>query len=443
MAQSEGPEPPLPASNGRSKPKVVPLPVKRELSPQHIEQLQASGLDAETMSLAELYTEVNPNALKLILERPYARAWGPALVIPFYLPGATEPHQYRLKPTHPRVEKRRGKPREVKYDQSSRAGILGYFPPRARASDGYHDAGQMLVWTEGVKQTLALDQLGYVCVGLCGVWNWSDPHERDATGGDCLHAQIREHVVVAGREHLICYDADSRQKKDVMHAAARLGGLLLSQGASRVRFVCPPLGGPKGIDDYLGAHGADATRALLATAEVLEAVDPKRPRPRIRANKAFADCPIHKEASIPDGFDLREDGSLWKLSQSERAPDVLVAPTPLFFQRQFVDHESSEGRVQVCYREGDGWVEREISQLAVGDARTMVAELTPVCIPVVSSNAARTVEWLHLYERLNAEFIPKVMSFGRVGWHQHDGRVFVLGEPVLPDGRQLEAVVDQ
>jgi hypothetical protein len=443
MAQSEGPEPPLPASNGRAKPKVVPLPQKRELSAQHLEQLQASGLSAETLALAELYTEPNPNAVKLILERPYPRLCGPALVFPFYLPGAAEPHAARIKPTNPRTEKRRGKQREIKYDQATRPGVLVYFAPRARAGGGYADAAQVCHWTEGEKKALALDQLGLVCVGLTGVWNWSDPAERDATGADKLHPSIRDHVTVAGREHLICFDADARENKQVMHAAARLGGVLLAAGALRVRFVCPPSGGPKGIDDFLGARGPEAVHALLAMAEPWEGVDPKRPRPRIRAIKAFADAPIHKEASIPDGWDLRDDGSLWKLSASERSPDVQVAATPLFFQRQFIDHESSEGRVQLCYREGDGWVEREISQLAVGDARTMVAELTPVCIPVVSSNAARTVEWMHWYERLNAEFIPKVTSFGRVGWHQHEGRIFVLNEPILPQGRQLEAVVDQ
>lgn len=443
MAQSEGPAPPPAASNGRAKPKVVPLPQKRELSALHLEQLQASGLSEETCALAELYTENNPNAVKLILERPYPRICGAALVIPFYVPGAAEPHAYRIKPTNPRTEKRRGKQRAIKYDQATRPGVLTYFGPRARASGAFADATQVCHWTEGEKKALALDQLGLCCVGLTGVWNWSDPAERDATGGDKLHPTLREHVAIAGREHIICFDADARENKQVMHAAARLGGLLLANGAVRVRFVCPPSGGPKGIDDFYAAHGGEAVLSLLASAELCEAVDPKRPRPRIRAIKAFADLPIHKEASIPDGFDLREDGSLWKLSQSERQPDVLVSPTPLFFQRQFIDHESSEGRVQLCYREGDLWVHREISQLAVADARTMVSELAPICIPVVSSNAARTVEWLYFYERLNAEFIPKVVSFGRVGWHQYEGRVFVLDEPLLPQGRQLEAVVDQ
>lgn len=441
MTKTEDPE--QPAASGRAKPKVVPLPQKRELAPQHVEQLEASGLNAETLALAELYTEPNPNALKLILERPYARAWGPALVIPFYLPGATEPNAYRIKPTNPRSEKRRGKTRQVKYDQAQRPGVLVYFAPRARASGAYADVAQICYWTEGEKKALALDQLGLCCVGLTGVWNWSDPGERDATGGDKLHPAIRDHVVITAREHIICFDADARDNKQVMHAAARLGGVLLSLGAPRVRFVCPPKDGPKGIDDYLAAHGPDAVRALLATAELWEGVDPKRPRPRITAIKAFSDLPVHKEVSIPDGFDLREDGSLWKLAATEKSVDKLVSPTPLFFERQFVDHESGEGRVQLCYREGDNWVHRVVSQLAVSDWRTMVSELSPICIPVVSTNAAPTVEWLHLYERLNAEFIPKVTSFGRVGWHQYDGRVFVLNEPVLPAGRTLEAVVEQ
>ena len=440
------PEPPPASPSARPKPKVVPLPVQRELSPQHLEQLHGSGLTDETIAAAELYTEPNPRAVALILERAYPRMCGPALVIPFYVPGATEPHAYRIKPTNPRSEKRRGKPRLVKYDQAQRAGVLVYFTPRRRSSGAYGDMALPCYWVEGEKKALALDQLGLVCVGLTGVWNWSDPAERDATGGDRLHPTIREHVVVTGREHIICFDADAKENKQVMHAAARLGGVLLSAGAVRVRFVCPPLveGGPKGIDDYLAEHGSEATQALLATAEVMEGVDPKRPRPRIRAIKAFAEAPIHKEASIPDGFDLREDGSLWKLGPSEKTPDVLVSPTPLFIQHQYIDQESNEGRVRLCYRSGDAWVQREVSQLAISDHRAMVAELSPVCIPVVSTNAAKTVEWLYLYERLNTDYISKTVSFSHVGWQQqyNDGTAFVLQEPALRQTEAVECVVD-
>lgn len=444
MAQPEGPAPPPSSvSNGRARPKVVPLPLKREITPQHLEQLHASGLDDETLALAELYTEPNTRTCALILERAYPRACGPALVFPFYLPGATEPHAYRLRPTNPRTEKRRGKPRLVKYDQSSRAGLLVYFTPRARASGGYGDAAQICYWTEGEKKGLAFDQLGLVCVGLTGVWNWSDPGERDNSGADRLHPVIREHVVIAAREHVICFDADARDNKQVMHAAARLGGLLLAGGAARVRFVCPPADGPKGFDDYLAAHGPEAMRALLATAEAFEGVDPKRPRPRIRAIKAFVDAPIDKECSLPDGFDLRHDGSLWKLATSERNPDVLVSPTPLFIQHQYIDQESNEGRVQLCWRDGEVWTQREVSQLAVGDHHTMVTELTPVCVPVVSTNASRTVEWLYLYERLNTDYIAKTASFSRVGWQQQfEGSAFVLQGPALQEDKMVECVVD-
>lgn len=445
MPTTEGPEPPPSTPHARPpKARVVQLPLRRELSPPHTEHLHASGLDDETIRLAELYTEPNPRALTVLLERPYPRGCGPAIVIPFYMPGATEPHAYRLRPTHPRTVKHRGKGRVVKYDQAQRPGVLVYFTPRARAAGGYTDVAHVCHWTEGEKKALALDQLGLVCVGLTGVWNWSDPGERLDTGGDQLHPAIRQHVAIAGREHVVCFDADARDNKQVMHAAARLGGLLVAQGAVRVRFVCPPAGGPKGIDDYLGAHGPDAVRALLATAETMDVVDPRRPRPRIRAIKEFADAPIHKEVSLPDGYDLRRDGSLWRTSASDKHPDVLVSPAPLFIQRQFSDHETQTGRAEVCYREGDAWVSREISQLAVVDSRTMVAELGPYGFPITSHNASKTVEWLLLYERLNTEFIERVMSFSRVGWHQFDGgRVFVLDAPVLPEGRSTEAVVDQ
>lgn len=419
-------------SGGRGpKPTVVPLPQAREVSEKHLETLRASGLNDETIRLAELYTEANHRALAAIVQRKvWPRQCNAALVFPFYLPdGALA--GYRVRPTNPRTEKHGKRVRVVKYDQSEQLGVLVYFTPRARAARLYADAALVCFWTEGEKKALVLDELGLCCVGLTGVWNWGDVAHRRATGEDRLHPNIRDHVVVAARHHVIVFDADARDNDQVQLAAARLCGVLFAAGALSVRFVCPPSAEQKGIDDYYAVHRAEGVLRLLETATALEPADPKNPLLRVSRVRALRDAPVSPELRLPEGYNVEKDGTLWKVGDDKHG-DQKIGRGAILLQRYLDDLYTHEGRVDLCFGRDDRWVSLCVTRMAIADSRTMISELAQFGAPITSNNASKLVDWFEDLERVNAGRIERIACVARAGWHQLEGeRIFVLAEPVF------------
>jgi hypothetical protein len=434
------------AKRTRGQAVVVPLPERRELRPQHLDHLHTSGLTAETIVLAQLYTEDRSVVLGEILGRPYSRHCGSVIAFPFYLPGETEPHAYRIRPDRPRIRKRNGKERPVKYDQAESHGVLVYYAPRARAGGWLRDVVRLLYFCEGEKKCLLLDQLGLACVGLTGVWLWKDPN----ADGDQLVARILNHVSVAGRGCVICFDADSLKNDNTMLAARRLAGVLIALGAAYVLFVCPPLGAdgasaPKGIDDYFAAYGEEATRALLATAAKIEAADPKQPHQHLRKIKALKDAPLDERLMLPDAYNIEPNGSLWVVAQSEKQGDSRIAQRGMFITRKLVDAYTHEVRYDLMYVASDGetWQTRSVSSRAVTDARTLLGELGLYAAPITNNSAGKLVDWFDAYVHVNAKVLGEIKSFSASGWHDLDGeQFFVTDRPIGKEDSTTQIAID-
>lgn len=466
-AVSDGPSPKQPRPTTTPRRVVVPLPVKRECSTAHTAELYASGLTDETIALASLYTELSSRAIAMLIDRStYPRSCGAALVYPCFLPGDAAPYTYRIKATTPRVDARGSKPRTIKYDQSHRIGCVVYYPPRARLAGAYGPppaagvdplrAGvdplppPPMYWTEGEKKALVLDQLGLPCIGLTGVENWIEPGTSHAEVVQ-LNPLIRDYVHVAARQHVIVFDADARTNGQVMRAACRLAGVLHAHGAASVVLACSPDPACKGIDDYFAKHGLDATMAVLRAATPLDPIDPSNPRARVHAVKALAAAPVPKACVLPDGYDVRDDGTLWRIGVAERqgGAQLISAAGPILIERYLEDLYTGEGRVDVTYQHHgpDSWTSQCISRAAMVDARMCVAELGAYGAPITSSNAGKTIDWLHALGAVNAAHIPIVKSVARVGWHDVDGhRAFVSSEPItargMPAGAAGEVALD-
>jgi len=422
--------------------RLIPLPEVRKLHESHREQLRASGLSDETIALAGIYTEHRAKMIAELLGRKsFARHHGSVIVFPIFVPGADAPHAYRVKPNSPRFNKR-GKP--IKYEQPDEriAGVLVYFAPRARQEGWYRDAARPCLWTEGEKKDLALDQLEYPAVGLTGVWNWLDVKHRDETGAWILHPHIREHVTIAGRRHVIVFDADARTNDQVMQAAQRLAGALIAAGAVEVRFVTPPTPDHKGIDDFYGAFGEGPTRALLDTAAPLEPLDPSSPLTLAKNVRALEGAPISAAMRLPEGYEIKRDGALWKLASDDKHGDVKVTSRPILLVRHLADYYTHEARAEICFERDDAWVTLVANRRALVDARTMVAELAPYGVPITSNTAPKIIDWLEDLERVNPA-LERVYSIGRTGWHTIQGeRAFVLDRPRFTDERERPIVLD-
>jgi len=179
----------------------------------------------------------------------------PGLFVPMYGPTG-EYVTAQWKPGRPWANGN-GKPQKY----ASRAGLgnrLDVHPLRVKE---LADPGRRLWITEGVKKADALASRGEVVVALTGVFNW---RSKLGTLGDW------EDVPLKGREVVVCFDADTVHKPNVLRAMVRLGRWLKSKGVDRVLFLIVPaeVNGTtvKGADDYLAAGGSPTRSWAIGSA---------------------------------------------------------------------------------------------------------------------------------------------------------------------------------
>lgn len=312
------------------------------LSQEHIEHLATSGLSADLCHEAGLYTETSIERLRSTLGNPRAitAEQVPALVFPYFEPGASEAKFSRARPDRPRVTEiregsKKGKREERKYEQPWKVPTCPYFPPRTRLQGRLRDASLPLFLTEGEKKALALDQLGLAVVGLSGIWNFTDGRSRRAPKEKPLHPWILEHVALQRRTVAIVFDGDGHHNEDIPKAAQRLAEKLIEAGASRVRLTMPPADGPKGIDDYFVSFGEKATRELLDGGIPY---DPAKPWvQRKRRTAALTEC------EFQDGDHTELARRLFK--DLNRQADELV-----FDEDKFWRYDEDRGIYAECHR---------------------------------------------------------------------------------------------
>jgi putative DNA primase/helicase len=234
---------------------------RRPLHPNHLADLHSSGLTDETIQAAGLYSETDLGRLTRILGwNSVPRKMSPSLVFPYF--GVDGANGYcRIKPDDPRVCQ--GKP--VKYESPKGRSNQVYLPPGSRCR--LDDTQEMLLITEGEKKALALDQEGFVCVGLVGVWGWKVARQQR------LLPEL-ETLQWRGCEVRIVFDSDIRHNPDVQNAETMLAAILRRAGAC-VRVVRLPDGPADedgnptklGVDDYIVANGINSFQGLLEAAE--------------------------------------------------------------------------------------------------------------------------------------------------------------------------------
>lgn len=412
---------------------VPPLPDARILTAEHRQHLASSAIDSAELAEAQVYSETERVNIARLLGRSHPLPGGSAIVFPFYEPDAEAPYGYRIRPDHPRVAPDK---HAIKYDQASRAqGVsnLVYFPPRARARRAYRELVADLYSVEGEKKALVLDQLGYACVGLTGVWNWLDG-DRERAAGDALHPLILKHVSFAGRRCIIVFDQDARTNGHVMKAARRLAGAYYAAGAAEVLFVCPPdHQASKGIDDYFAAFGADATHALLGSAEPLSPADPTEIRDRALSDYAVCEgAPVPEGYVIPRGYMIAPDTGLVTAVMGERTVEVSTAP--ILIVRRFVDRDVNEEFVDLTFRRFGAWSSATVTRRALTDPRAMVTELAPVGAPMHSGHSKNLLQWFARLELVNEQRLAPVTVTNHTGWRgptafMHDALI----APTTPD----------
>lgn len=455
------------APKGKRAPHVKGVPASnagsptRVLAPNHLADLQSSGLTLQTIQLAGIYSEGKSRPIAELLGWRWTK--GAAMVLPFRDYDSRQVVMARVKPDNPRTRGPKSKP--IKYEQPKGTGAVPYFGPRCitgqwleRKLDG-KGKPQPICWVEGEKKALLVDQLGLPHIGITGCHNWNDAEKHRNGDGITWAKQLRKYAerFIRGRAHVLVFDSDAFTNENVTLAMQRLAGLLLQDGASSVRFVRIPadVNDPDkgvGIDDYFVSHGEAAARKLFADSEPIEPgsevspIPPKDPLLRLGKLQWLKGAKLHSDLRLPPRFEIRRDRSLWMEPPLDK-PDgeqkemmrSTIIPTALL---QSVEDE--EQRLEMTYFVRGQWHVSQVDRRALRDARRALQELPPNAA-ISSVNAVHVVSWLDEYMRHNEHRLPLKRYVGSCGWHElEDGtRCFLVDKPIASASSKHAIIADE
>lgn len=182
----------------------------RQLFSHHLYDLRRSGLSDDTIDALGFYSGT-ADEVKAILGFDA----GAGLVIPYPCASGTKPF-CRVKPDNPPIIK--GKP--AKYLSPKGAVVTAYIPPRTQ--EALNDPRTSVLITEGEKKSAKADQEGFPCIGLGGVWGFSQDHQ--------LIPDLAQ-LSWKGREVFLAPDSDFEIDLDIKLAVFTLERWLISLGA--------------------------------------------------------------------------------------------------------------------------------------------------------------------------------------------------------------------
>ena len=415
------------------------------LAPKHLADLESSGLDVHTITKSGVYSEGKSKPIADVLGWGWRNGGG--LVFEFRDYDSRKVVLRRVKPDKPRHRVRNGKRRAVKYEQPPNTVAHPYFGPRT-INEQRFDGASVIVWGEGEKKTLLLDQLGHAAIGLTGAHNFNDPQKLKDGDGLVWSTALAKYAqrFVAGKHHLLVPDSDVFTNDGVMLATRRLAGLLLEGGALSVSLVRVP-GDPSdaargvGIDDYFVEHGEKKARALfeqavrIAPGEEITPIKPKDPLVKLSSLAWLKPARLDADLRLPPRFEVRRDRSLW-VEPADSKPDGdwrEIMRSVLVPVRMLEAIDGDEQRLEVTWYARGKWHRTNVDRRACNDARRLLAELPPDAA-INSNNAAAVVLWLDEYMRHNEARLSSARFVTQCGWQSNDEQCFMLNTPSGGDG---------
>ena len=200
--------------------------------PDHLEDLRKSGLSDETIIGAGIRSfgseEINKHlgfnlsGMISMYEIPYGNGFSRYRV--FYGDGQKGP----------------------KYIQPKGTGNRLYIPKQLEAI--LKDSSIPICITEGEKKALKAIQMGIHCIGLAGLWNWSNGNKKLIGDFDLISFKQRKVFIIPDNDYL---HSDKRGYRKNLKEAVSCLARLLKQRDAEVHIIELPSGRLKGLDDYL------------------------------------------------------------------------------------------------------------------------------------------------------------------------------------------------
>lgn len=208
------------------------------LSPEHYDDLVKSGLSDETIvesgikSLPYEYMIKTELAELLGFDMPFAHKIKSAYKIPY--PGTK---YFRVKVFYKNLDQKSKPP---KYLQKKDTGNRLYIPNKVR--ELLQDNSIPLYFTEGEKKSIKACQEGLPCIGISGLWNWSDGTGTLISDFDLINFKNRTIFIVPDNDFRL--PAKHGYKKNLEVAVKRLAKKVSQRGAKVFVIELPPKENP-------------------------------------------------------------------------------------------------------------------------------------------------------------------------------------------------------
>ena len=230
-----------------------------KMRPEHLEDLDKSGLSAETVRLMDCHSMDGYDIFRAIYgDSPVPAHWSSAhgYTIP-YRNAAGQVVSTRYRMFWP-VDDLKADRKLPKYLSHLNAKTFLYVP--AGFPDVYA-ASDYLIVTEGEKKAAKAVQEGYPCVAIAGIDMWADSAARKVEKDNHLGMSYATKLLsdlqrrADGRKVIILFDSDAEKKPEIRASRRRLKDALLFQAAlwcRQMKMPAPEDGDKKwGLDDLL------------------------------------------------------------------------------------------------------------------------------------------------------------------------------------------------
>jgi len=207
------------------------------LHPDHLIDLQKSGLNDEIITRADIHS-VPPRDISKILGKVYADRVDSLLAFPYQQNGFV---RYKCFPS---IKDKDG--HKIKYFQAQGSGVYLYYPPGIEAEIA--DPSIPVSFVEGEKKSLKGYQEGIVSVGMGGIWNFKEK------GSDELVPDF-DNIPLRGRVVNLIPDGDYHRNKAIQMAVLVFAQKLKAKGATPYLISLPDGEEKIGLDDFLVQFG--------------------------------------------------------------------------------------------------------------------------------------------------------------------------------------------
>ncbi|MBI4752136.1 MAG: DUF3854 domain-containing protein [Acidobacteria bacterium] len=257
---------------------------KTNLTESDLEKFKSAFITPNLIGQAKLFRANSLEGARIVGRKPKIDEDYSGIVFPFFFPGESQPHEFRLRRDSPSRELQpNGSTKETgKYLSPPGRGGLLYFVPGTDPA-ALTDPSVPVLVTEGEKKTIALHRFcsesGWKAlpIGLTGVWNWRGKVGKEPTpdgGTTPVKGPIPalDRIPWDNRQVFIIFDSNLKTNESVRAARTGLTKELARRGALVKWVDLPELAGVNGVDDLL-AHpdgGPNLLESLIQSASTPE-----------------------------------------------------------------------------------------------------------------------------------------------------------------------------